>query len=371
MNKNYYILLILIFISCSSNKNIAENYIEIEDSLIDIQFSPSLLENEIMENLFLKIEPVDAKELNRISYEKTLFGGDYLKEASIMTLLEEKLNNGELSQSKKNGLNQKKQRIMYINQMIDSNQMPREIGEALITKLWDLREGTDGIESKINTEFTSQYNPYKIDSKYLSVFKLEFVNESNEVKTFKRESLVFNSGDEQLMPFGIEYFDKVFDQNQEVLRVAHRINLPEELSIPPGQSITKYVSISAINPNVSSIIASALSENISSNFQYSISRGAEKKSIRLRQIHLEANNEFKLGLKRYYFAILTEDSRVYILKENTIYLPEELMSQKINIYGLASIENGFAVDKILGLRINDSESNIFKFEFSEQIKHKR
>lgn len=369
MKTNYTIFLIALLVSCSSTKQIPEKYAEINNNSVDVKFSPRLIEKEIGSNFFIEIEPIDARDIDSLSYEKALFGGDYHKNKSVLTLIEEKYSKPDLSQNEKSDLGTLKQRIDFISEEVNSGQVPADVGEALKYKLWYLDDGIDIIESKRFVIYPSTYNPYKIGANYLSVIKMRFHNASTEVKVFKRKSLLINSGEEQLEPYGLDYFEEIYGNNQKVLRIAHRLSLPDELTVPPGQSITKYVSIPSLNVNVSSIIASVIEDKSHVDFKYDLTIESNNDLVRLRQIHFKAEKEFKTGVRKYYFVIQTEDSRIITLKENTIYLPDELMNQKLDIYSLASIDGGFAFDKILGLRISDSTSNVFWLKFEEEVKN--
>lgn len=363
------LFLIFVFTSCFSTNKFSERFVEINEEVSNVHFLPKLIEKEITKDFFLEIIPIDAKEMNFICYEKTLFGGDYSKEKSVITLIDEELNNPKLSQGEIFRLNNKKQRINFINDKIKSHEIPDLVGNSLIKKLLYINEGTDGVESKGGTEWPSTYNPYKIGGRYLSVFKLRFKNQTDKVKTFKSENLVFHSGEEQLKPYTMNYYEDIFSMNVELLKILYRINLPDDFSVPPGQIVTKYIATPSLNTNIPSLVISVLPHDLYSNFEYSVSTIKENLSTRLRQIHFVAENEFKLGLIKYYFVIFTENDQVIILKDNSIFLSNELLEQKIDVYCLASVENGFAFDKIIDLKINDHTKNVFTLKFSEIIDH--
>jgi hypothetical protein len=258
-----------------------------------------------------------------------------------------------------------------VRSKVELGEIPNVAGERLMWKLWNKEEGIEGKETSIGRGYPSDLNPYKVNGKYLSVFQVTLKNTTSTVKKIRMSELLFNSGYEQLYPFETSYFDKLYQNDQEKLRIIYRLNMPEEMLVPPGKTVIKYVSVPSINPATKDLDVKIIQDATAKNFSFIVNIEEQSQSTTLENITFKALDESKLQVMRYYFVLVTPDNRVHIIKNNTIFLPQDVRKDKISIYGIATLPTGYAYVKkenfTLGL---DQFSEVF-LNFSEKNEYIR
>lgn len=367
MSKYLLAIGMIIFIGCSPTKKIAnKETLKIDEAYQKVSFTPETITQEIASGFEILVTPIDAKAMNQIAYETTYFDGDYEKIQSVSTLFEEQLRQTNLSKEERRRIELRKQIVDFVKEKINRGEITKTAGEYLMWKLWNKAEGTDGTETSIGRGYPSQYNPYKVDRKYLSVFQLTFKNTSKTVKRIKLSELLFNSGYEQLYPFETSYFEKIYETEQEKLRIIYRINMPIELVVPPGETVIKYVSIPSLNPTTKDLDVKIIQEEKTQSFKFTVNVEEQSQSTLLEKITFKAEDEWKLKVQRYYFVIITPDNQIHIIKDNSLFLPQEIKSERLNIYGIATLSSGYTFAKRENFSLSQYQYNEIELKFEEK-----
>lgn len=383
--KSIYPLLIgVIFImGCSLSKNVAKReIIKKEEDYVKINFTPASFSQEITPGLEILITPIDAKEMNKIAFEATFFDGDYDKTSSVVTMIEEQLSQKNLTKEERARISYIKQVVDYIKEKVNKGELNKTIGDNLIWKLWHKAEGTEGKETNLGKGYPEIYNPYKANINYLSVFQLTFKNSSKTIKRIKLNELLFNSGYEQLYPFEHSYFERIYNNDQEKLRMIYnidqeklrmiyRINMPNELIVPPDQTVIKYVSIPSLNPKTKDLDIKLIQEDKMHNFQFKVQVEEQSQTTFLEKITFKAQDEYKFGILRYYFVLITPDNQLHIIKDNSLFLPQEILNDRFSIYGIATNPTGYLFTKLENFTISQFNNHEVMLKFEKEVKFKR
>jgi hypothetical protein len=372
MSKYLLAIGVILFLGCSPTKKIPKKKtLKIEEVYQKISFSPETISKEVKSGFEILVTPIDAKEMNQITFETTYYDGDYEKKQSVSTLIEQQLRQSTLSKDERRRIERKKQVVDFVKEKINRGEIPKTVGDDLMWKLWNKTKGTDGVETSIGRGYPSLLNPYKVNRKYLSVFQLTFKNTSSSVKRIKLKELLFNSGYEQLYPFETSYFEKFYEEEQEILRIIYRLNMPNELVVPPGETVIKYVSIPSLNPTTKGLDVKLIQDDITQSFKFSVNIEEQSQTTLLEEITFKAEDEWKLQVQRYYFVIVTPDNRIHIIKDNSLFLPQEIKSKKLNIYGIASLSTGYTFAKKENFSLNQYQSSEVELEFEEEQKYRK
>ena len=370
MNKYILLIWIIVFYGCSSTKIPKKETIKIDETYQKVSFTPETISKEISTGFQISITPIDAKEMNGIAYTTTLFDGDYEKKKSISTIIEEQLKQLNLSEEERRKIELRQQISDYIKDKIKQGELPENAGDNLMWKLWNKNAGTDGTERSIGRGFPGIFNPYKVNNKYLSVFRLTFKNTSRVVKRLELRELLFNSGYEQLYPFETSYFEKLYENDQEKLRIIYRLNMPNELVMPPGETVIKYVSTPSLNPTIQNLNVKLIQDEQTESFNYSVQIDGQSQTTFLEKYTFKAKNEFNLQVKRYYLILVTENNQIHIIKENSLFLPQEIKLDNLNLYAVATLYTGYTFGKLENFKLSQYPSNQIEIKFSEPQKYR-
>lgn len=204
--KYSFFIVAVMLTACSTIKHLPDK--TVTHSYTNIEFTPDYHSFEIDTNFKLTVIPIDAATLNEITFIAANRAGDYEQE-----VVREYFNiddDGNLSSSE----------VQYVENLIavsnaimsdmNSNQLSQELAHCLLERSWNGRAvGMDGSELSSFTEprYTANFNPFYLNNNYLSVFKLTFENESNDVKVIQHDHFQIASGNEILYPFSMNYFE--------------------------------------------------------------------------------------------------------------------------------------------------------------------
>jgi len=367
MSKYFFVILTIIFVGCSQTKQIPKKEtLQVDETYSKVTFTPEAINHEIDTGFEIIVTPIDAKAMNKIAYKTTNYDGNYEKTHSVSTLIEDQLRQTNLSKKERKRIEWRKEIIDFVKEKTNRGEIPRTIGEHLTWKIWNKTEGTDGTKKSIGKGYPSLYNPYKVNRKYLSVFKLTFKNTSKKVKRMKLSDLLFNSGYEQLYPYKTSYFEKIYDSEQEKLRIIYRINMPNELLVPPGETVIKYVSIPSLNTATKELDVKLIQEDVTQNFKFNVEVEEQFQETLLEKITFKAEDESKLQVLRYYFIIKTPDNQIYIIKDNSLFLPQEIKNERLSLYGIATLSSGYTFVKKENFTLSQYQSNEIELKFEEK-----
>lgn len=332
----------LLFLICASiygctttrvvpSKTVAHNY-------SNISFIPEKIKNSGFGKLDITITPIDAASINRETFAAASRDGNYEKEVAS-TMEKEKNELSRMSRAEKAFFTGKLNAIEAINRLEQENLI--QSYSAYLLKMRILiggEQGRDGSEiaSLSDVEsFPDNFNPFKINQKYLSVFKVVFENSGSEIEKIKLKEFQVLSGEELLYPFGIEYFENNLKNEPEKLKNAYRMNIPDELMITPGQKITKYISIPAINPKNKNLQIQAIRDKNILSFDFDVWEREENKIYSLKRYEFLASGVVNSPDLAIYYAILYPNGITYAMTDSHIFVEESKRNGIATVYAIA------------------------------------
>ena len=337
MKKAIFLTSLSLFLfSCGTSKVVKK---EIIGNYTNLIFTPQYIDKSLDRDLSLRIEPIDAKELNVEIYETMMRDGGYEKQLySSDIFVEEKL-----SRKEKQTLKQKKKIEKYINDILNEGRINKQVAflfkERVINSLFGSEFGTPGFDgSEIHTSLGnnrySEFNPYRINSNYLSLFRFYFDNKSNNIQSVDLENFQVSDNKELLYPFKNEYFEKNWKDDSEKMKFIYRMNMPDRLTLTPSQQTLKYISLPAINPNSKEINVSYINNNevVTYPFKLNIETISEKIVYTLYNLELDKKWGRSLDIQQYLFLVETEDNDLFPLRENKVYVNEIDKNKPIKIH---------------------------------------
>ena len=329
-----------LLLSCGSNKLIQK---EITGNYTNVIFTPKEINKSLPNNLSLTIEPIDAKTLNQEIFETMMRDGGYEKQLySSDIFVEEKLTKNE-----KRILERYKVVEKYINDLLREGKINQQVAvlfkERIINSLFGTEIGTPGfdgseIHSSLGNNRYSEFNPYRINNNYLSLFRLHFNNKSNSILSVDLGSFQVSDNRELLYPFNNEYFDKNLKDDSEKMKYIYRMNMPDKLTITPSQQTVKYISIPAINPNSEEINVSYIigNEVVTYPFKLNVETIKEKFVYLLYNIKIKNRNRSFYGeVPQYVLLVENENNIIFPLRDNTVFINETEKSKPLTIHVLS------------------------------------
>lgn len=358
--------------SCSSPKKTTRI---VNQEYINLSFNPKLITKLIGNNTELTIIPIDAKDLDEVTDQAADRDGNYHKEfISFVESWKSKINS--IPKSEKSVLQGKINTFDYLLKLEKEGVISNEISRFFKRKVINSKSGYDGseIESLSEKRITSsEYNPYKIDEKYFSVFKLTFENKGNEIDKISLKDFQLISNEEQLYPLATEYFEKNLLDNTESIKNSLRMNMPNELIITPSQKITKFIAVPAINNENSKIQVQHIIEKKVNNFDFDILKSEVKKLYNLEKYKIIYAGEVYSNSYYLYYVIEYTDNVVYSIIEDIIYVSDEKKNIPANIYGIGfnPLTSNVYFGSLKNYKFSENKNNVVKLEFKKQKKNKK
>jgi len=365
---SFFLLIALMLAACSTTKPLPDK--TVNQSYTNIEFTPDHISFDIETDFNLTVTPVDAATLNEITLIAANRAGDYEQE-----IVREYFNyddDGSLSSSD----------VRYIENLIEvsnvimsdmrSNQLPQELAHSLLERSWNGRSvGMDGSEvsSFTDSRHTANFNPFYLNNNYLSVFKLNFKNESNEVKIVQHDSFQIASGNEILYPFTMVHFeDRLKDQGSK-LENAYRYNLPNNMNIAPGQSVDKFISVPAISSSTNNLTLQYFKpDNEVVQYEFSLNQIREEFETTLTNFIVSpmAHKE-SLAVSDFFFSVQLENGNTFPLKSDNFYVPENSTDQTVKICQIQVSGNSRVTSfySCLDVKLSDFEDQVIKVRFHE------
>ena len=369
MKKNYQFCLALlsILMSCSSTKSVTTK--SVNQKYYNLNFRPSSISDKKISNTILTVTPIDAKSLNKDTYEAALRDGNYEKEfISIIETWKSKLSS--MSRKEKLSTQGKINAFEALDKLTNSGAIPSYLSIHLKRRIIDETTGRDGteVESLQGLEiFPSEFNPYKVNSNYFSVFKLTFENNGQSVEKIDIKEFQIVSNEEQLYPLGSEYFEKNLQDRSETIKNSFRMNMPDELLVTPGQKISKYIAVPAINTDNSKLQVQFIRNGQVTNFDFIISKQETEKTFKLEKYGLVNVGKETKYAHEYYYAINYNDKISYTLKSNQLYVNDENRNLTADIYaiGINVLNSGILFGSSKGFIFSNEKGNVKKVEFKK------
>jgi hypothetical protein len=196
-------------------------------------------------------------------------------------------------------------------------------------------------------------NPYK--SNRFTMFRMLMTNETNEVKKMQLSNLIISSGFEQLSALSIKYFDTIFSPTSNEYQNVLRFNFPNELQIPSGKSVLKFIAFPIINESNQDLSLTINKFNQESSFEF------KRETI------------FDGGLYNYQFysiqpktfftnpvitVIVELEEKLIVLKNpNQMFVYEKDLQKPINISCFCEVGREFEFGKIEKLILSQMKGN--------------
>jgi hypothetical protein len=317
------------------------------------------------ENLQVTITPIDAISTNRETFEAANRDGNYEKELTFD--LEKQMD--ELKKISKEEASEIAAKINGVNAVskLERNGLisPTAAYQLKMRISYGEEYGRDGTETSILSEseiYPDNFNPYKINNKYLSVFKVTFDNKSDKVERIKLKAIQVVSGEELLFPLGMEYFESNLKNEPEKIKNAYRMNMPEELILTPGQRITKYISVPALNTNNEKLLIQMIGTENITNFDFSVKVQTSNKDYQVESYDIvtstlpsPGNTNFRAAPFVNYYAVSYRNGASYATTDNRIFVSDENKNSIASVYVIA-------INKYSSMAIPLYKTN---FKFSE------
>lgn len=247
MKKILLISLILLFSIPSFGQQKQIKKIVIQEDGYDYHVAHKPTRDVVSHNgLVVKITLVSGEELN------TLF----LSERNLSGLFDYSMNNRskETYLLSKKRISRKKSKskslLDGILWLIENNKISQEEGRELIKQITSTDTTLGGDITQFSYYPPSPNNPFYIDNRYLSVFRVQISNDSDSEIIFNNQ-IKIETGNSLLDPFSSEYLMELLTQtnglNQGKALILNKYNLPRTLSIPPQAKIEKLIAVSPID----------------------------------------------------------------------------------------------------------------------------
>ena len=334
MRKVLFIKLICILIisSCTSTKPLNK---EVSQKYYSLGFSPENLKKKTS-NTEITITPIDAKSLNKETYDAALRDGNYEKEfVSVVENWKSKMSS--YSKNEKNYIQGKINAIDYLSNLEKEGRIPPQISVLLKQRIIYENIGKDGSEIESLSDISispSEFNPYKGNINYFSVFKVTFENKGNTIEKINLKDFQIVSNEEQLYPLASEYFEKNLGSKSETIKNSYRMNMPNELTLTPNQRINKYIAVPAINSENNKLQVQLIRNGKVENFDFTVSKNETEKKYKLNKYELIGSGDIK-NLSKFYFVISYKNDIAYSLKDYQIFVSDEKKKIKATVYAIA------------------------------------
>ncbi|MBL7817556.1 MAG: hypothetical protein JNL70_21300 [Saprospiraceae bacterium] len=331
-------LLLFTLMSCSSSKIPTK---KIEQKAEEIIFSPESATKPVSNNLVMTITPIDAKTIDKESFTAGFRDGNYKQEqikAAYSNLFSKE---NDLTKVQKQERNAIKKAIDIVRELEKRSQIPSVVASEMEQRILVGNEvGQDGSEMASLFENSEEYpdilNPYKVDKKYLSVFKISFENIGTEVERLNLKEFQVISGEEQLYPLSNDYFESNWKNQQEKIRNVYRMNMPSELVIAPKEKVVKYISVPAINPNNKILKVNFIRESKVTNFIFNTDYKFIDKTYSLVGFEIRDADSYKY-MNQYYY-VVDNGKQCFSLEEPFIFISKTI-EKPITIYGIGISQN--------------------------------
>jgi hypothetical protein len=236
----------IFFISCSfstfSQKSIRQVMVNEEGYNFEINYLPINQEIKSSE-IFVQIEPISADILDQELYNFSVLDGKFSK-IDLKKSRTEYFNSSKLKAGKSNKKFLEDGVERLFDELLVSQEEYTEL-LALVTSYYDDKEKKNETQNK-----THDSNPYLIDDKYLSVFRIVFENPTANNLTFIPKIYIQN-GDMIYTPYKTSKLEELLSQSGNLTMHKSlnldRLNITDTLYIPAGTKITKYFSVPPID----------------------------------------------------------------------------------------------------------------------------
>jgi hypothetical protein len=334
---------ILFMNSCGTNKILQKT---ISHNYFNLMFSPAMLTKQIINETEITITPIDAKSLNKDTYEAASRDGNYEKElATEINQIKSELK--KLPKQDRIWRQGQINAIESLTKLSKDNKIPFDLAYKLKWRIWKGedygQEGTEITSLSDVENYPEDFNPFKINEKYLSIFKITFENKGKEIEKISLKEFQIVSGEEQLYPLGSDYFENNLKERPESIKNAYRMNMPTELTITPNQRITKYIAVPAINSSNNKLQLQFIRNKKVIDFDFAVTEKSERKSYNLEKYNFRVGGFGEPFTYRNFYVIGYKSGVSFATKESYIYVANEKKNDVFSIYAIGINPNTSAV----------------------------
>lgn len=304
----------------------------------NLSFNPVQLKKSLDTKLEITLTPVDAKVLNEETFNAAKRDGNYEKKMSMMVERRKVEMNG-LSKTDRKILEARIKAYNLLNNLIGRGEIKQDIGIELQSRvLYGRESGKEGTEieflSLINN-FRDDYNPFKVNEKYLSVFKIVFENKGKDVEKINVKNFQVVSGEEQLYPLGNDYFENIFKSDPDKLQNINRLNMPSELILTPGQRISKYLAVPAINPANNKLSIQYIKNNDVLGYDFEVQEISSKKVYNLESYYIDAKTWQDMTNFEVFYLVQLSENKYFPTNSDRFFVSETDKKGSVSVYAIA------------------------------------
>ena len=186
--------------------------------------------------------------------------------------------------------------------------------------------------SSFLTYFSTKFGTisYKINQRYLSVFKVVFSNETDNIIKISIDSFQIISGNEQLNPLKTDYYEKNLIGSSEKLKNVFRMNMADNTTLVPHQSITKYFAVPTVDLNEEQLVVKLIFSNTVYDFDFKATREQIRKVFDFKEYKIIGKEHIYKTFPDYI--VVKQNNRTYSLRSDKIYILSEQKSDPVSIY---------------------------------------
>ncbi|AXJ02496.1 hypothetical protein CYPRO_3263 [Cyclonatronum proteinivorum] len=311
------ILLCLILVGCASTSSIpADKVTEVRITKSD--FSPVYTTIELDNDILIKVQPVDPSFLNRLTYIAAIETGD--TETLFVLNLSNMINNETLSRREQESID----RLIRVSDSIQNqysslfdSQLLNGIVEAHAQQL-SFPSQSNTRSTRTNNEFPATYNPFFVNSRFLTTIQLSFINNGNTTKRFNSEDFSVIYGNNFFKPHTHEYFETRLNNLRQIDNV-YNFNMPEQILLGPGQQITRYIGVQPISGQTKEFSVQFSTNDDFHNAAFEISRESELTQIVEKGFRVD-NNVF--GTNYIFYSIIINNENVIPVESSIFHVFE-------------------------------------------------
>lgn len=353
----------MILFGCAEKKQTVKVYVS-EKLSRNVVFSPSVQEIKT-EEISIKIEPIDALEINKISTFYSEYNGAYSfsSKRQRFSHLSDDIN---LTYQQRLYIKKHNAALDLLSTLTKNGTIDTEISNALMEKHFGDVVGNNGTEEKISFNFDNNYNPYFIRDKYLSVFRIIIKNETNETIKKSMSEIYFYSNNELLKPLSINQLKDFYSSNEGKILQLLRLNLPDEIFIPAQKEIVRYIAFHPINSNENVQFEIIMEKQ---NASFKINEIVDVQNIVKERIIFQGvqDSETESVPKKSYI-IQMENGEIIFLKNNDFFLEKKSFSEIKNAFAIFENYSDISIFKKENIKSEDIKNNLILLE---QVGQKR
>jgi hypothetical protein len=324
-----FILLISIAVFCFGQRKIKKVEVAEKGYSVKLKFKP-VTDEIIYGGLTIKITPLSANELNLLFVKESGINGRF-----EYTYFDNSRNSYFLKKQKR-----KREKSDYefllegVEWLIDNEKINQNEYEELNKQIVFNYDEKKGYEEYGSNRIISS-NPYYIQDKYLSVFKIELSNETKSYIAFD-EAIIIQNGDLIYRPLTANFIMEKLQlsglMNVDKALILERYNLPNSMLIPPSSKFEKLFAVLPIEYQDKSLEISISGSDI--KFMWEVSN--DKRVIDKLYTFYELNIEWEFsGVVTDYgnvYSILSLEESSIFLENNKLFIDENFLNDKFEIF---------------------------------------